>query len=1154
MRMLRKTSQAALPNLTVASDISMAMIMIVIGVSLCGSAMAQSVKIQGLTIERTEKGFLVKGKIQATDLNKGGIVENDRVEIIADIKENANSQYPLLPVSQAFRQPDGAETFYRNGSGVGNTMTRLEYYGKDIKQQRIASLMLRKEPVWRAYGGLGEWEKNAPASVTQEYSGIIPLSYAGKTIRIRAALTHTVGGPYANWMGIGYAHDIGYSGILKGTDAKVDQPHEIKITWGPQGSANPAFPGQQIECIVNAQDSLGHELKYKWTALGAALGFNDPTLKRPTWTAQPNDTQDMAYWPIAVEVYCDHGASAKGNYIQKVRLGDQRDKAKALIMEHFNKIPHGPFEGKKMFGVIPPGASNNLVRAFMGWGKYIPVFWPSFDAMETQANKFEKYTCGSYQTSILDMLDKMRLHGTPAEKEVFKYWDYGPIMSKGTWHQVVVIYPKGGDWRVDGTVLDPWPTQKPEAMPLAKWMLNPLYIEAMPSDFWDGQYPLTGGKSYPTKAPPKPTAKQRRTSRLLSPEQKQHYGSLQDIRMKLDYLDKVGAEMEKVNPNIFRSIATGTKSPVQMLITDSAGRRSGWVDANTFVNEIPAAELTEYDEPDNTKGMLALLPLATYQVKITGRQTGLFSLLRAMPEEFTTAALADTAKITVVPSDTFTYILSPDEPMTKLIKPGVAAIPFTDMVPGTSIGTGLQQLHPVADASVYAYAYQNWNKSNQGAYDKLGAGWNPAGGEKRAYLKFNLPPGNANSFTKATLRLFHNHTGGSNALPLEVHGVIAPWQEGNDTYHSGQAERPATNGEITWVNQPAFNQAPVARFKLGTPNSHVDIDITPLVKAWLTGKPNHGLVLTPMGSPNARTPESAYGFYSREDKEKSRQPVLIISSSTPPLQTPPGTGTTGSTGQVIPNSPPTVITQPNPNAPTGLGHVGHQHTGHNPAVVNPTGQEGKPVLLLSEDFSKGAGKWNVNGQAPTIRDGRAYFVAGNNRTLGTDLRLPIEDFAIEFDAYGDGEMLNVLVANEKLKLYAASMRRTKTLFIAHGPENTKEFPAVYKPGKWHHYRFVRFGDQMELFLDGKRVAHQTFARPLEGPALLGFGGLQSTIGLDNIQFYDLSNIPRIGTAFTPRIPNITEPSIPEGVDGNQPHTHDSPLLQPIRPLRRFRPR
>jgi hypothetical protein len=168
--------------------------------------------------------------------------------------------------------------------------------------------------------------------------------------------------------------------------------------------------------------------------------------------------------------------------------------------------------------------------------------------------------------------------------------------------------------------------------------------------------------------------------------------------------------------------------------------------------------------------------------------------------------------------------------------------------------------------------------------------------------------------------------------------------------------------------------------------------------------------------------------------------------------------------------------------------------------------------------------------------------------------LPIEDFAIEFDAYGDGEMLNVLVANEKLKLYAASIRRGTTMLIAHGPENIKEFPAVFDPGKWHHYRFVRFGDQMELFLDGKRVAHQTFARPLEGPALLGFGGLQSTIGVDNFLFYDLSNIPRIGTAVTPRTPEILEPSQPAGVGGNVPTTHDPPSQQPRRSFQRFRSR
>jgi len=859
-----------------------AAIVVALGVCLCGTSRAQTVKFQGLTIEQAENGFVVNGSVRCSGLNDVGIVESDRVEVCADIMESAGAKYGLLPESMYIRPPAGSETCYTKGSGVGETMTKVEYYGTDVKSFRVAAFALRNEPVWRAYGGLKDWTKKAPDTVTSEFTGTIPLQHAGKTLRIRASLTHHWGGPYAAWPAFSFHHDIGYEGVLRATGVNVDKPHEIKITWGPQSSANPAFPGQQIECIVAAEDSLGHDLKYKWTALGAALGFNDPSLKRPTWTVQPNNTNHVVAWPIAVEVSCDHGASAKGQFIQKVQPSGEEDKAKALIMDRFNKLPHGHFEGHKLFGVIPPGASNNLARAFFGWGKYVPVFWPTFDIMDIYAGKFEDFTCGSCQTRVLEMLDKMRLHGTPAEKEVFNYWDYGPIMSMGTWHQVVVIYPKGSSWRTDGIVLDPWPTQKPEAMTLGEWMKSSsLYMAPMPSFFWNGQYPLTGGKDYPTEPPPKPTAKQRRTQQLLSPAQKQHYASLQDIRVKLDYLDKVGAEMEQANPNVFKSIATGTKSPVQMLITDAAGRRSGWVDANTFVNEIPAAEITDYDEPDNTKGMMALLPLATYQVRITGRQAGTFSLLRAMPEQYTTAALAHTKELNIGPGDTFTYTLSPDQPMTQLVKPGAAVVPFVDMVPGTSVSTGLQPLHPVADADVYEYAYLNWNRANSGKIQTITAGYHPQGGEKRVYMRFELPA--LGSVNRATLKLYQYHFAGQHIHHLGVYRVASPWLEGEGVAHRGETEPTAAPGEISWVNQPGFDAAPVATFMPpDDANEWVEVDITALVNSWLAGAANYGLVLKVAALPTRNMPNTWYGFCSREYEDQAERPVLELTPASTP--------------------------------------------------------------------------------------------------------------------------------------------------------------------------------------------------------------------------------------------------------------------------------
>ncbi len=189
-------------------------------------------------------------------------------------------------------------------------------------------------------------------------------------------------------------------------------------------------------------------------------------------------------------------------------------------------------------------------------------------------------------------------------------------------------------------------------------------------------------------------------------------------------------------------------------------------------------------------------------------------------------------------------------------------------------------LSPVADSHVYAYAYRNWNKANWGKYGSLGAGWHPTGGEKRTYLRFDLSGIDPNIVKKATLKLYHNHTGGRNSLSVGVHAVTSAWQEGVGTYHSGQTEKPAAPGEISWVQQPTFDFSPMASFKPGSEiGKYLEVDITPLVKAWLSGKPNYGLIIKPVGIMSGRAPESSYGFYSREHQDMSKRPVLVLSAS-----------------------------------------------------------------------------------------------------------------------------------------------------------------------------------------------------------------------------------------------------------------------------------
>ncbi len=180
-------------------------------------SLAQNIKFENLTIMETARGFVVKGTVVGTNLNpKGQIVESDDVEIIADIKESSSSIYPVLPDGMTILAPQGAETnYWRNGK----PLTKVEFEGKGIIRYKIASFPLRKASVWSTYGGLGVWEKRAPSTVRKSFEGIIPSEYTGKTLRIRATLKHTWGGPYANWPAFSFHHDIGYEGVLSGPKA-----------------------------------------------------------------------------------------------------------------------------------------------------------------------------------------------------------------------------------------------------------------------------------------------------------------------------------------------------------------------------------------------------------------------------------------------------------------------------------------------------------------------------------------------------------------------------------------------------------------------------------------------------------------------------------------------------------------------------------------------------------------------------------------------------------------------------------------------------------------------------------------------------------------------------------------------------------------------
>lgn len=196
----------------------------------------------------------------------------------------------------------------------------------------------------------------------------------------------------------------------------------------------------------------------------------------------------------------------------------------------------------------------------------------------------------------------------------------------------------------------------------------------------------------------------------------------------------------------------------------------------------------------------------------------------------------------------------------------------------TATGGKRAGLAPVADNHVYAYSWQNWNKANWGKYNLLTAGWHPTGGEKRIYMKFDLSNVKLRANSRVTLRLYQCSAAGSAALKLGIHRVTGAWSEGKGTYPS-DPKKPAAPGELTWATQPTFVMTPSALFKPHAKGGrYVEVDITPLVRQWLAGEANHGLMIAPTGSLGRATPDCNYGFYSREEKDATRRPVLIIRS------------------------------------------------------------------------------------------------------------------------------------------------------------------------------------------------------------------------------------------------------------------------------------
>lgn len=363
-------------------------------------------------------------------------------------------------------------------------------------------------------------------------------------------------------------------------------------------------------------------------------------------------------------------------------------------------------------------------------------------------------------------------------------------------------------------------------------------------------------------------------------------------------------------------------------------------------------------------------------------------------------------------------------------------------------------LSPISDSHVYAYSYSNWNRANWGKYEVLGAGWNHTGGEKRAYLKFDVSGIDKEIFNNAVLRLYHYHTAGGNSSELGVYTIRSAWNEGNGTYNPSKI---AASGEISWINQPTIDTYPVAYFNPGSGvNKFVEVDITTLVKSWLNGMPNHGLAIK-AGENYLNGPESVYGFYSREYEDADKRPRLII----------------------------------NDNANTSSKSSSSSDT------------------YFFEDFSGGKENYTVDDVNAKISDGKLFWSSGNSGRTTFSWNIPMENIVMEFDGYTESNGFGVHWLNENKLGYSATFggwfnTKSGTHFGAEGQNVELVGGSVFTVKKWHHYKVVRKGNELSGYCDGTLIFTRIITEKFEGPAKLWFSSWRANFGMDNVKVYELN--------------------------------------------------
>jgi DNA-directed RNA polymerase subunit RPC12/RpoP len=296
-------------------------------------------------------------------------------------------------------------------------------------------------------------------------------------------------------------------------------------------------------------------------------------------------------------------------YVQQVREGPIRT-AKPEQLRPFLDTGDNAFMNPNWFSNIPEQVYGRQENMFLD---------------RTELDPGGDFVCGGYCKQVVKFFNDLRFNKDPQVRDLLKGLDCGPIergLAFGgylplTYHTAVVLYPMNLDWTsifidsrmktpgLTSKVFDPWVTQSPKHS----------YVDLSKPAIYELEEFIAGWGFL-----------------RVSDEEK----SVTNPKLVGSGCPLTGGYIY-ANPNVFSpqqgispprpGSQVGVDCPVDVLLTDSKGKRVGALPDGTFVGEFPAfAERYTDGKTKEVVGWYFELPQGVYKVAITGRSTGTFQL------------------------------------------------------------------------------------------------------------------------------------------------------------------------------------------------------------------------------------------------------------------------------------------------------------------------------------------------------------------------------------------------------------------------------------------------------------------------------------------------------------------------------------------------